>query len=106
MPAHQGCIATLIATAVEVWGFVKSNEGQLLIALILGAHTFTSRLRRLPGPEPTNFANTLMLAIILALFILAAESNISIPARAGLDQCIGTAMPATRAITPMPEAAP
>jgi hypothetical protein len=87
MPVQQGCIAALIGTAAQVWGFIKSNEGQLLTVLILGAHTFTSRLRRLPGPELTDFANTLMFAIIFVLFILATETKLYYSIRTGLDQC-------------------
>ncbi len=83
MPVYPGCIATLTGTAFDLWSFIKSEPGQLLIALTLGAHTFCSRLRRLPGPEPTEFANTLMILIVFVLFILATELSIYVSFRVG-----------------------
>ncbi len=93
MPVYPGCIATLTGTAFDLWSFIKSEPGQLLIALTFGAHTVCSRLRRLPGQEPTEFANTLMILIVFVLFILATESNIYVSFRVGLDLCRGKAIP-------------
>ena len=89
MPVHPGCIVALTETAVDVWGFVRSNEGQLLIALILGAHAFSAWLRRFPGPEPADFANTLMVAIVFLLFVLATESNLYLTIKSGFNLCTG-----------------
>jgi len=90
MPIHQGCIATLVKTAAEVSSFINSGEGQLLIALMLGAETLARRLRRLPGQEPRDLANTLMVSVVIALFILATEAQIDSYIETRVSQCMGS----------------
>lgn len=90
MPIHPGCITVLIKTAAEASSFVNSSEGQLLIALILGAATLARRLRRLRGREPRELANAVMLAIAVALFILATEAKIDTYIGTRVIQCMGS----------------
>jgi hypothetical protein len=94
MPLHQTCIPTLISTGAEIWVFVNSGEGQLLITLTLGAHAFAGRVRRLPGIESKDFANTLMVAIICGLFILANERKIYSHFKDRVSQCTGDGLTA------------
>ncbi len=75
MQVTPHCLSSLYDLAQQLWTFVNSKEGQLLLWLILASHTFARSVRDTGTPEAAEFSGAVLIAVLLFLLALATETG-------------------------------
>ena len=70
------CVTSVLDFAHQLWTFVNSKEGQLVLWLILASHTFARSVRDIGCPEAAEFSAAILVAMVLFLLALATETGV------------------------------
>lgn len=69
------CVTSAFDAAQQLWAFFKSDEGQVLVALIIASRTFAHAIRNAQTPEFAEFAAALLAATLMLMIIVITESK-------------------------------
>jgi hypothetical protein len=69
------CVTSVLDFGHQLWTFVNSKEGQLLLWVIRASHTFARSVRDIDCPEATELSAAILVAMLLFLLALATETG-------------------------------
>ncbi len=75
MHLTQNCVTSVLDFTHELWTFVNSKEGQLLLWLVLASHGFAHCVRDTGSHEAAEFSAAVLTAMLLFLLALATETG-------------------------------
>jgi hypothetical protein len=76
MHLTQHCLTSALDFAHQLWTFVNSKEGQLVLWLILASHAFARSVRDIGCPEAAEFSAAILVAMLMFLLALATETGV------------------------------
>lgn len=89
MHLTPNCVTSVLDFAHQLWTFVNSKEGQLLLWLILASHTFGQCIRDTGSQEALEFSAAVLTAMLLFLLVLATETGVVSHLMTDFQKCTG-----------------